>query len=330
MLEPVWSMASPLWALTNSAARACFKGRARRLKCPVVSIGNIVAGGVGKTEVTALIAARLVGEGRRVVVASRGYGSRWEREGGVAFDAETALARRFPDEALVLLRKVPGVAVAVGADRFGVLTKHWGELRPDVVLLDDGFQHFKLERELDIVVHDFSLRWPVWRDLPSALRQARVRVALSDVPGTAVGHPWVQACYRVGAVCASDKQSDLPKEARAFCGIGNPERFRKTLEQAGVKVTGFKVFPDHVNYTEQKIQELKTWANPNPQNQSSPLLTTLKDYVKLEPWVKSQGKASGFDPRWVLIKLEITKNEPLFWEPLYEALSGKNRGVGEI
>src|SRR5438874_11163340 len=117
---PLASAASPLWALTNTVARLAMSGSARRLPAPVISVGNVVAGGVGKTELAALIAARLVSRGHRVVVACRGYGSKWEHSGGIARDAETGLSLGFPDEALVILKKAPGAAVAVGADRKAV------------------------------------------------------------------------------------------------------------------------------------------------------------------------------------------------------------------
>ncbi|MBI3544187.1 MAG: tetraacyldisaccharide 4'-kinase [Deltaproteobacteria bacterium] len=318
MFEPVFSAMSPLWAITNSVARVLLRPGAKRLPCPVVSVGNIVAGGVGKTELVAALAARLVKQGRRVTVASRGYGSRWEREGAVAFDVETAVSHRFPDEAIVLLKKAPGVAVCVGADRHGALTRHWEELHPDVVLLDDGYQHFALARDLDVLVHDFELRWPVLREFPGALSRARVRVALSDVPKQWRGLPWVRARYRLtGAVDAASRRHELPGEAHAFCGIGNPARFRKSLVAAGTRVTAFKTFRDHAPYSIAQARELARWAA------GKPLLTTLKDYVKLAPFAESQGGVAGFEPRWVELSLELIENEQLLWSALDEALQKK-------
>lgn len=327
MFEPVLSSMSPLWAVTNRLARLVLSPRAKRLPKPVISIGNIVAGGVGKTELAAAIALKLVKEGRRVVVASRGYGSRWETTGAVAFDAETAHSLRFPDEAIVILKKAPGVAVAVGADRFGVLTRHWEELRPDVVLLDDGFQHFALVRDLDILVHDFSVRWPVLRELPSMLSRAGVRVALSEVPKQWLGKstPWVRARYRLtGAVDAAGRRAALPSEALAFCGLGNPERFRRSLSAAGVKVAGFRKFRDHAEYGEREARELARWAE-QARGGGLPLLTTLKDYVKLTPYIASQGGISGFEPSWVEVSLELVDNESVLWRAVGAAL---NCGAG--
>lgn len=324
--EPLLSALSPLWAMTNSLARVVAHANARRLPAPVISIGNIVAGGVGKTELTALIAARLVAQGKRVVVASRGYGSSWERQGAVAHDFATAAALKFPDEALVLLKKVPGVVVAVGADRGGVLLKHWEELLPDVVLLDDGYQHFALERNLDVLVHDFSVKWPVLRDLPIKLKKAGARVAMSEVPKAweaARGEsPWIKACYKLKATMdAQDREAALPSKAAVFCGIGNPLRFKRALETAGVKVVGFKTFRDHAGYDAPRARDVTAWhASLVERHGELPLLTTLKDYVKLVSVVESQGGVAGFEPRWVKIELVLGENENHLWTSVNESL----------
>lgn len=319
MFEPLLSSVSPFWALTNTVARGLFSGNARRLPKPVISIGNIVAGGVGKTELAAAIAARLIAEGKRVVVASRGYGSTWEKTGGVVSEADAAASLRYPDEAMVILRKAPGVTVAVGANRFDVLTRYWEELRPDVVLLDDGFQHFKLARDLDILVHDFSVKWPILREWPGTLDRVRVRVALSDVPKQWSRRPWVRARYRLtGTIDGAGKRAALPREALAFCGLGNPTRFRKALTAAGVQLSGFRVFGDHHSYSEHDVRELLKWrARQGP---GLPLLTTLKDYVKLAPYTESQGGVGGFDPNWVELALDFVENEKLLWDAIREAV----------
>ncbi|MBI3555757.1 MAG: tetraacyldisaccharide 4'-kinase [Deltaproteobacteria bacterium] len=326
MFEPLLSSLSPFWALTNTVARRVLAGNARRLPKPVISIGNIVAGGVGKTELAAVIAARLIAEKKRVVVASRGYGSHWEKAGGVISgdDAAAAVSLRYPDEALVLLKKAPGVAVAVGADRFAVLTRYWEELHPDVVLLDDGYQHFKLVRDLDILVHDFSVRWPILRDWPGALDRARLRISLTDVPKQWSRRPWVQARYKLtGVVDAQGKRESLPREALAFCGIGNPGRFRKTLVDAGVSIAGFRTFRDHASYGEHEVRELVRWRERT--GAKLPLLTTLKDYVKLAHFTESQGGMGGFEPGWVELSLSFIENEKLLWDAVHGAVDSTGK-----
>lgn len=321
-LDPLPSLLfSPPWAVTNAIARCVLLRSAHRLPCPVISVGNIVAGGVGKTEIAAAIAARLLAQGKRVVVASRGYGSEWERVGGVASEYEQAAALRFPDEALVLLLRAPGVAVAVGANRLAVLMRHWEELTPDVVILDDGYQHFKLARDLDVLVHDFTVRWPILRELPIVFERVPVRIALSNIPQDkkrAIGRtPWVRGAYVLeAAVGARSKEQALPREALAFCGLGNGDRFRRALIAEGVHVTGFRAFRDHMRYGESEARGLLRWqAEQNAATgRQLPLLTTLKDYVKLSPYVESQGGISGFEPLWTRLRLEFLENENVLWQ----------------
>lgn len=318
----LWSAVSPLWAVTNAAARRILLPRARRLTTPVISVGNIVAGGVGKTELTIAIARRLLGEGRRVVVASRGYGSGWQKRGGAAQDFASAAALRFPDESMVVLKKAPGVTVTVGANRGDVLEKYWEELNPDVVVLDDGFQHFALARDLDVLVHDFSVPWPVLRDLPSALGSARVRVALSEVPERWTHMDWIRARYRMGpAVDGTGKVFPLPGEALLFCGVGNPGRVQRALLKSGVALRGSKFLRDHAPYGAEQVRALMAWQRA--QGAGLPLLTTLKDYVKLMPYVESQGGIGGFEPLWIEVSLEFQEGEELLWNAIRSVQAGE-------
>jgi tetraacyldisaccharide 4'-kinase len=321
-LRAVAALASPLWAVTNAVARVAARGRARRLPVPVISVGNILAGGVGKTELAAAIANRLIAEGRRVVVASRGYRSSWEARGAVAHDWATAASLGFPDESLVVLKKAPGVAVAVGRDRRATLERHWEELSPEIVILDDGLQHFPIARDLDVVAHDFSIRLPVLRDLPRYLKTAGARVSFSAVPNvwsSNGGAPWVRARYALkGAVDASGASRSLPGEALVFCGIGNPDRVRRGLEERGTRVVALKTFADHAAYDAAGARGLARWKqeSENARGRPLPLLTTLKDFVKLGSFVESQGGVAGFEPLWIDIKLELTENENALWNAI--------------
>ncbi|MEW6057120.1 MAG: tetraacyldisaccharide 4'-kinase [Bdellovibrionota bacterium] len=323
-IQLLYSGLSPLWALTNSFARVLSKSRAERLPRPVISVGNIVAGGVGKTEIIRALASRFVEQGRRVVVASRGYGSPWEKTGGVSHDFASGQAHHFPDEANLLLKRIPGISVVVGAKRSAILKRFWEEIDPDIVLLDDGFQHFGLARDLDVLVHDFSIRWPVLRDFPIHLDKARLRVSFSEVPERWKIHrkgcsPWVRAQYRVnGIVDAFDKKMPLPPSALVFCGLGNPHRFREGLKQVKVEVKDFRSFSDHQNYTREDIKKLVQWKKGST---DAALLTSLKDYVKLYPFIESQGGVPGFEPCWVDSSVVFLENEEYFWNTVTQALS---------
>lgn len=320
MLEPVFSAISPLWALTNTVARLVLKGRSLRLSCPVISVGNIVAGGVGKTEIASLIANHLAEQGKNVVVASRGYGSDWQQKGGVAKNYAEAASLHFPDESLVLLKKAQAlkgkVFVSVGANRAEILKKHWEEMQPDVVVLDDGFQHFSLARDLDVLVHDFSQPWQILRDLPSAMNKAGVRVCFSDVPSLWKKKSWNKVRYKVnGARDGHGNLTPLPKEALLFCGIGNPARFKQSVVSTGTKVGGFKTFRDHFGYNDACAKDLVRWQK---KNSNLPLLTTLKDFVKLEPLLERNG---DFKPSWVDVSVDFLEGRETFWKQIDEVVA---------
>jgi tetraacyldisaccharide 4'-kinase len=110
---------------------------------------------------------------------------------------------------------------------------------------------------------------------------------------------------------AQGRPAPLPKEAIAFCGIGNPERFRKSLLDAGVAVKAFTTFSDHMNYSTQNIRSLIQWKGKYG---SLPMLTTLKDYVKLHPFIGSLGGVAGFEPLWVNLSLRFLENESTLWK----------------
>ncbi|HRK02581.1 MAG TPA: tetraacyldisaccharide 4'-kinase, partial [Oligoflexia bacterium] len=253
-------------------------------------------------------------------VSTRGYGSSWEQRSGYATDFESAHTQKFPDEALVLLKKTPGVAVAVGKRRVDTLKRNWENLRPDVIILDDGFQHFSMNRQIDVLVHNFEIRNPLFRDFPFWFNRAGLRVAFSDVPAKLNnGPPWVRVNYRLkGVQKVNSKLESIPRTANVFCGIGNPNRIRSFLERNGVKVNAMKVFRDHQDYHLADIEGLKKW---NEKNGEFPLVTTLKDAVKLRDYAQCMGGVSGFDPLWLDIGVEILDHKEYFWRKLNESVA---------
>ncbi len=319
LFEKTLSSLSPLWALTNTVVRPVLSWNSQKLEKPVISVGNIVAGGTGKTELAIKIAQALIELKKRVVVSQRGYKSLFEITGGISQDYQLASQLKFSDEALVVLRKAPGVQVAVGKNRTNVLRKHWEELSPDVIILDDGFQHFELKRNLDILIHDFNIKFPILRDFPMHFKKVSLQVTLSPVPTFWKHLDWVEAHYELkGMVNALGQKSPLPKEAFVLCGIGNPERFKASLEEKGVRVKSFCFLPDHYCYSNKKLQKILNWQK---QGGGFPLLTTLKDYVKIEKILLSQGKHLNTEIYWIELDFCFTKNEKLFWDRIHESLA---------
>ena len=130
--------------------------RAAKLPCRVISVGNLSVGGTGKTPMVLYLAEALKAGGLKVVVISRGYRGRFEKMGGIVSDGQSVLAGAADsgDEPQILARQLKGVPVVVGEDRYRAGRRACTAFAPDVILLDDAFQHLKLRRDLDLVLVD--------------------------------------------------------------------------------------------------------------------------------------------------------------------------------
>ncbi len=308
-------------------------GASRRATVPVISVGNLAVGGTGKTPLVAWIARRLQAEGIVPAVVSRGYG-------GTAGPGPLVVstgggprvnARACGDEPHLLARSLKGVIVVVGADRIEG-ARCAATAGAGAVLLDDGFQHRRLARDLDIVVLDgrapfdsgHLLPQGFLREPPGSLARAHLvvltRVRAGDLAAGAIAAvreagysgPIVRAGHRTtgfqdltGAECAA------PARALAFCGIGDPDLFRGDLEAAGVVTARFHAFRDHHPYTVAGWEALVAEALA----MGVPLVTTEKDLSRLEA-------AAGVSlARAALIVLRI---EAIVWDEklLADALRG--------
>lgn len=267
--------------------------RVTRVSVPVVSLGNITTGGTGKTPFAAFVAQWYRQQGLRVAFLSRGYGA----------DPGTV-----NDEALVLNQLCPDVPHLQNPDRVASAQIAIEELESQLLILDDGFQHRRLARDLDIVLIDATNPWGYGALLPrgllreplNALRRAdlivitrvddasaqalqQIRQRLGQVRGTSdcveVSFPPRQL---INANGETTEWSSLPQgRVAAFCGIGNPTAFQNLLARKGLSIPAqnFKVFPDHHRYTREDVDQLRTWAD---ELGSPVILTTQKDLVKLE------------------------------------------------
>jgi tetraacyldisaccharide 4'-kinase len=264
--------------------------RTGRVGVPVVSVGNLTAGGTGKTPCVEYVARYYRERGLRVAVLSRGYGA----EGGPN------------DEALVLEENLPDVPHLQGPDRLRWAHAAVEELESEVLVLDDGFQHRRLARDLDLVLLDATDPWGGGRLLPrgllreplSSLRRAGVVVLTrcdQATPGQldairrrvrrlAPAAPVVETTHRPVAL-ADCEGGELALEVlrgrtvAAFCGIGNPGAFRRTLAGLGADVCDFRTYPDHHRYGRDDVEELRTWARAL--GPGALVVTTQKDLVKL-------------------------------------------------
>jgi tetraacyldisaccharide 4'-kinase len=258
----------------------------RRLHCPVVSIGNLSTGGAGKTPLTIALAKALTQRGLRVDVLSRGYGRQSQRPARV--DPNGA-AEEFGDEPLLIARQT-GVPVFVARQRYdaGVMAEAEASdsEKPTVHLLDDGFQHRQLYRDIDILLLDSrdgrdsllpagNLREPV---------KAARRATVMAIPAQADA-PQLETALRAwgfdGPIWRLRRAMEVPEAAgpvSAFCGIARPEQFFAGLEAAGIQLAERIAFPDHHRYTPANLGRLATEARDAG---ATAFVTTEKDQVRL-------------------------------------------------
>jgi tetraacyldisaccharide 4'-kinase len=255
----------------------------RRLQFPVVSIGNLSTGGAGKTPMAIALAKALKKQGFRVDVLSRGYGRSGTAAARVRPDGT---AEEFGDEPLLIARQA-GVPVYVAAERYdaGLLAEQEMEQGARAVhILDDGFQHRQLHRDIDILL--LNARDLRDRLLPAGnLREALHAANRANVIAIPEGEPETEAEMRSrgwnGSVWRLRRRMEVPAvdaPALAFCGIARPGQFFAGLREAGADVAATQVFRDHQRYTQADVDGLAAKAG---RCGASALLTTEKDAVRL-------------------------------------------------
>jgi tetraacyldisaccharide 4'-kinase len=280
----------------GAAARAALYRRGllqqARLGGPVVSVGNLSVGGSGKTPVVALLAERLRDLGHPVAILSRGYGGRFRGEALVVSEGGGPLvtAAEAGDEPVMLARRLPDVVVAVGPRRDAVGRHVEARFGPRVHLLDDGFQHLRLARDLDVVcldpadLEDRPLPAGRLREFRSALGRAHLLL----LAGTPLEAPVVQAlgrerCFAVSrrldpAPGADGRERALPARVWLVSGIARPERFAADVRALGAQVAGHSAFPDHHFFDHGELRAVEAAARAAG---AEALLTTEKDAERI-------------------------------------------------
>jgi len=279
--------------------------KCRALGCPVISVGNLTVGGTGKTPAVELAVRTLMDLGHRPAVLSRGYG---RRSNGVQIVADAASIRLDPeeggDEPFLLARRLPGVPVVVGGNRYEAGRRARERFDVTAIVIDDGLQHRTLAKDLEILMARARAPWGNGRLLPggplreplSALARAGLIVVtgvrdagdVAEVAEAARRHAPrtpVLAARHVPTECwEAGSMKDLPLEALrgrrlyAFAGIAAPDAFRRTLEEAGVEEAGFARFADHHWYSPEELRALDGKAAAGG---ATGLVTTEKDWVRL-------------------------------------------------
>ena len=271
--------------------------RQHRLQRPVISVGNLRVGGAGKTPIVEHLARLLVASGERPAILTRGYGRRIQTAGvTVVSDGTRVLAGvdTAGDEPLMLARAVPGAIVAVGADRFlsGVLAER--RLGATLHILDDGFQHFALARDVDLLVtgeddlNDRPLPAGRLREPIAAARNADAAIVdagylpAAERVGRALAVPQVFRGTRQLGPPRMVRTGDtvvVPENSRVFAtaAIARPERFFADLSAADWQVVGTMPFRDHHQFTRRDVERIAAAAKSTA---AAIVLTTDKDAVR--------------------------------------------------
>jgi tetraacyldisaccharide 4'-kinase len=323
-VTPVQTAAPPPPVLVDPGARTLYSrlaawrrryhaGRAQRLAQPVISIGNVASGGRGKTPIVAHLARLLVEAGERPAILSRGYGRTDPVDGvTVVSDGTHALAdlARAGDEPLMLARSVPGAVVLVSPDRYWAGSLAERRFGATVHLLDDGFQHVTLARDIDLAVvtgadeQDRPMPRGRLRESFGAIRHAHAVIVLGEPPAAAaalavrwgIAHAFT-ATARPAVARAVEPWGGavrLPRDRPvvALAGIARPEAFFADLEAAGWRLAARLAFRDHQPFTPADVAAIAARVR---ETGADAVLTTEKDAVRLLP-LRPLGFAAAFVP----------------------------------
>jgi tetraacyldisaccharide 4'-kinase len=321
-----------LYAAVMRLRAAVYKNgilKVKRLPLPVISVGNITTGGTGKTPTVLLIARELMARGKRVAVLTRGYGGSLEGKTRIVSDGKSLFLSpaEAGDEPYLLATSLPGLMVVMGSDRYSAGCLALKELTPECFILDDGFQHQRLARNLDILLLDRTAPFGNGRTLPAGfLREPTSAVNRADLviltrcpmgespPDFLPGN--IPVCSSSHMLTGYTPLSGgeirqfaelVGRRIVAFCGIADPAAFFDGVEDCGVPLVATLVFPDHTEYG---TQEMEALGRLKQQSRADCLITTAKDAVKLLPYIGIIGDC-------FVARLELALHDP---EPLAAAL----------
>ncbi len=333
LLEPLLSLLSLVYRgalLVRDAAYRVGLFRSRRLPVKVISVGNITLGGTGKSPAAVSIASLFLSRGNRPLILSRGYGRIDERTIEVVSDGSSGTVlgpEQAGDEPAMMAARLPRVPVVVGSDRYRAGRAAVDRFRPDVIVLDDGYQHRRLLRDLNIALVDAADPFGNARLFPAgilrepldALRRADIVLitradsvpsldGLKRTIGRHTGAPIMTARTAPEHLVDIRTGETMPLErlrgsrVLAFAGIARPEAFFSLLRSLGAEVAVVREYPDHYRYTRSDLADVVVAA---VDSHAAMIMTTEKDAVRLR----------GLRPEgiWALrVELEVLEREA--WE----------------
>jgi len=295
-----------------------------KLDRPVISIGNITTGGTGKTPLVEYVAKMIASQGKRVCILTRGYGRKDPHVQVIVSDGYGVLASpsEAGDEPYLLATKLAGKAAVISsADRIAAAQEAIKDFGTEVFVLDDGFQHLRLARDLNIVCIDATNPWGGGRLLPyGRLRESLEGMSRADcvvltrcdqvesvdglrdeVVRLIGGRPIFESRMRPVRLVSLKNGPEMiavPGRVGAFCAVGNPSSFFESLRQLGYELGLERAFADHHAYSQSDVDELNQLAK---QTGAMALVTTAKDAVKL--------KGMAFSLPCYVLEIEININE---------------------
>lgn len=302
---------SGLYGAAMKVRRALYSSRRLRvhdLGAPVISVGNLTMGGTGKTPLVESIARELAQAGLRVCILTRGYGRQNASTRTIVSDGREILvgAAEAGDEPLLLAERLKGLASIISdADRVAAAAWALKNFQSEVFVLDDGFQHLRVARDLNILTIDATNPWGngkllpagTLRESPSELKRADcIVITRADDPNSterlrreiaAQGNQSPVFCSRMKlsglrgiqpGQSLADADEIKASGVAAFCGLGNPESFFSLLRRSGYQLAFTEVFRDHYRYDQSTVDDLDHDA---VKHGAQALITTAKDEVKL-------------------------------------------------
>jgi 3-deoxy-D-manno-octulosonic-acid transferase len=326
---PIYRRAQPWYALLWPLSRLWLLGgrwrravaRPVRLATPVVSVGGLTAGGAGKTPFVLWLAGQLKAQGIEPAILTRGYRRRAPERCTILAPGEQAPVARTGDEAQSYLRAAIG-PVGIAADRVAAARLIEKRFHPAVFLLDDGFQHWGLERSLNIVLLDaldpLGGGEPIplgrLRETPEALQRADMVVITRVEPGQRLDglealirrHNPSAPIFRARVAAQGWRPREVEGPVAAFCGLGNPQAFWQTLEGLGIQPVLRRAFGDHHRYSARELRELAQQARARG---AQALATTGKDLMNLpDGWREA---TEGLEVLWLEVGIEVEGAEEL-------------------
>lgn len=312
-------MASLVYGGIVKLREFCYKTgivKSKSLSCAVISIGNITVGGTGKTPMTIKVAQIIRLLGYKVAIISRGYKGGAEKTGGIVSNGHTILMEpdKAGDEPFMMASKLKDIPAVVGQNRYKAGRLAIKEFNPDVIVLDDAFQHLNLKRDIDIVLLDCGRPFGNTHLLPRGILRERVsslsradalvltrfdsvsdyirQATVDKIENMASGIPVFRSFHVPNLYKPVSDKKSIPgielqnfahgllhgRRVVAFSGLARNNDFRRTVESLKCDLIDFFEFPDHHKYTE---MDLKAIIQSSINAQAEFILTTEKDYVRI-------------------------------------------------